>query len=630
MNDALDRADIHFQNGMAFVRRHDFNSAVEAFRLASEVWPSYGPSHNNLGSALAMLGRHEEAVRAFDGALARDPRDVVALQRKGESLQALGRRGEAIACLVRALEIEPALDEAHYQLGIAHQRDGKFSEALDCFRRSIELNPQNSDAFAALGGALMLLRAPGDAGRAFERALELDPRNAVARAHLLFLIAADCDWDRLEVERDYVPELGIVGDPVPPFNLLAFEDHPQRHRARSENFAAAAFASITPLPAQTLPASRPKRLRIGYFSADFREHATMFLAARMFELHDRERFCIHAYSYGRDEPGRMRDRALAAFDKFHDVQGLSDLEIAELARADGIDIAIDLKGYTEHHRLAIFAYRPAPIQISYLGYPGTLGCPFIDYLVADRHVVPEEQREAYSEKLILMPHCYQVNDDCRPIPNPTGVRADVGLPPDGFVFCCFNASYKITPVEFAIWMDLLNRVESSVLWLLARSAKCEANLRSEAAQRGIDPGRLVFAPKIQPQAHLARIQFADLFLDTFNCNAHTTASDALWVGLPLITKAGKGFAARVGVSLLHAIGLEELIANNEHDYAEKALELATCPEKLAVIRAKLGANRTTMPLFDSALFTRHLEATYDAAYANANNGQPPTDLMVSA
>ena len=356
----------------------------------------------------------------------------------------------------------------------------------------------------------------------------------------------------------------------------------------------------------------------------------MFLAARMFELHDRERFSIHAYSYGRDEPGTMRARALAAFDTFNDVQGLGDLEIAQLARADGIDIAIDLKGYTEHHRLGIFAYRPAPIQISFLGYPGTLGCPFIDYLVADRQVVPEEQREAYSEKLILMPHCYQVNDNRRPIPEPSGIRADAGLPPDGFVFCYFNASYKITPAEFAIWMELLNRVDGSVLWLLAGSAKCQVNLRAEAAKQGIEPGRLVFAPKIRPQAHLARIQFADLFLDTFNCNAHTTASDALWVGLPLVTKAGKGFGARVGASLLDAIGLGELIANNERDYAEKALELATNPEKLATIRAELGANRTTMPLFDSALFTRHLEAAYDVAYDKWLNGQPPTDIMISA
>jgi len=628
MDDALDRADAAFHQGLALVRRRDFLGAVTAFQSAAEAWPAYGPSHNNLGAALAALGRHDEAIRAFDRALGLDRLDAMAHFHMGVSLQALGQRADAIESLNKALSIDPGMDEAHYYLGLAHHRAGNLDEALYSLRRSIELNATYPDVFATLGAVAMQSRLPDDAKQAFEQALALEPGNAAARAHWMYLLAVDCDWDRLEPERSHVAALGVDGDPVPPFSLLAFEDHPQRHRIRSQNYAAAQFASIAPLSVPAQPVARPDRLRIGYFSADLREHATMFLAVRMFELHDRERFEIYAYSYGRDEPGPMRDRARKAFDHFKDVGELSDLQIAELARQDGLDLAIDLKGYTEHQRVAILAYRPAAIQISFLGYPGTLGSPFIDYLVADRKVVPDDQRSAYSEQLIILPQSYQVNDDTRPVPAAEGTRADLGLPPNAFVFCCFNATYKITPDEFHIWMNLLDRVAGSVLWLLASRAQAQVNLRAAAAKLGIDPARLIFAPKVPPEAHLARIQFADLFLDTFNCNAHTTASDALWVGLPLVTKAGEGFAARVGASLLQAVGLSDLIASTERDYAAIALDLAENPERLAAVRTKLRLNRTTMPLFDSALFTRHIESAYDWAYDRYLKRLPPADIIL--
>ena len=628
MDDDLDRADAHFHDGVAFVRRRDFQGAAAAFQAATEAWPSYGPSHNNLGSALSALGRHDEAIAAFDRALAIDPNDGMAHLHKGVSLQAIGHRDASIACLLEALKIDPGLDEAHYYLGLAYQRGGQLSEALTFLSRSIELNPTYPDVFVALGSVLMQLRAPDDAKRAFEQALTIDPSNAAARAQRLFLLAVDCDWDELEAERSLIPSLGVTGDPVPPFNFLAIEDHPERHRARSENYAVAHFGAIAPLPAPIRPTAKPKKLRIGYFSADMREHATMFLAARMFELHDRERFELHAYSYGRDEPGPMRQRAQAAFDRFNDVRDLSDRQVAEMARSDGLDIAIDLKGYTQHQRVAILAYRPAPIQISFLGYPGTLGSSFIDYLVADGTVIPGSHRSAYTEKIIFLPDSYQVNDNSRSVVKRQGRRADHGIPQDAFVFCCFNAMYKIMPAEFQIWMELLGKVENSVLWLLAGSAKAETNLRLQAADRGVDPDRLIFAPKLAPAAHLERMQFADLFLDTFNCNAHTTASDALWAGLSIVTKCGDGFAARVGASLLKAVGLDELIATNERDYAALALGLAADPERLAALRVHLESNRTNLPLFDSARFTTHVETAFDEAYDRLLQGLAPADIIV--
>lgn len=626
-----DAAITPFEQGMDHVRQRNFEAAAECFRRAVEADPSDSLAYNNLGSTLAALGRHDQAIAAFRAALAIRPNDYPqAGVNLGDSLRATGNPAEAFDCFVRAVKIDPQYGPAYYALGQLHQASGGLNEALACYIRAMDLLPRDGDVLTSLGGVLMQLRQSDQAIQAFERALEIDPTMEVPRAQLMHLLAKDCDWERLEAHTPWIPQLGIVADVVPPFNLLAFEDHPQRHRIRSQRFAAASYGHISPLSAPARPAARAERLRIGYFSADYREHATMFLAARLFELHDRDRYSIHAYSYGRDESGMMRDRARKAFDEFKDVQALDDRAIAEMARADGIDIAVDLKGYTEHHRVGIFAYRPAPVQVTFLGYPGTLDAPFIDYLVADEVVVPAEQREGYAERLILLPHSYQANDDSRAIPSLQSTRAEVGLPEEGFVFCCFNNSYKITPIEFEIWMHLLNQAPGSSLWLLAGTPRVQGNLRAAASRRGVSPDRLVFAPKVGSSAHLARQRHADLFLDTFNCNAHTTASDALWAGLPVLTKAGKGFAARVAASLLRAAGLSELIAETDDEYAELALALARDPERLAAIRSRLADSRETVPLFDSALFTRHLEAGFELAYQRYLAGQEPADILVPA
>lgn len=624
----VEQADAEVRQGMIEVRGGDFESALQSFRRAIQADATHPFAHNNLGSTLAAIGQHAEAAEAFRAAIALDANFTQAQVNLGDALRTLGDPHEAIARYLRALEIDPQYGPAYYSLGQAHQSAGRPNEALACYLRAMDITPEDGDVFTALGAVLMQLRLPDQAAQAFERALNIDETMGVARAHLIYYLARNCEWDRLAKMADWIARLGVEGDPVPPFNLLALEDNPERHRIRSERFADAVYSAAAALPIPARPKARPERLRIGYFSADFRDHATMFLAARMFELHDRSRFSIHAYSYGRDDGTPMRGRAIAAFDKFNDVSSLSDREIAQLARDERIDVAVDLKGYTDQQRLGIFAYRPAQVQITFLGYPGTLGTSFIDYLIADQTVVPEEQRHAYSENLIYLPNSYQVNDNGRQIADAGQTRKSNGLPETGFIFCCFNSTYKITSSEFDIWMDLLKQVDGSILWLLASSERAVANLRLAAEQRGVDSARLVFASKVAPALHLARQRLADLCLDTFNCNAHTTASDALWAGVPLVTKPGRHFAARVAASLLKAVGLEELVTRTERDYAELALSLAKDPAKLAAVRAKLQAGRMAAPLFDTGQFTRHLEAGFDLAHDRYVKQLPPADIRV--
>jgi predicted O-linked N-acetylglucosamine transferase (SPINDLY family) len=369
-------------------------------------------------------------------------------------------------------------------------------------------------------------------------------------------------------------------------------------------------------------------LRIGYFSADFHDHATMYLMAKVFEAHDPEKFELYAYSFGPDGNDEMRQRLIKAVDVFDDVKMMNDKDIALLARQDQIDIAVDLKGHTKDSRPGIFAYRAAPIQISYLGYPGTMGADFIDYIIADKVVIPERHEPSYSDSIIHLPHCYQVNDNTRVISNLSMTKFEMGLPEQGFVFCCFNNNYKISPTEFDIWMRLLGKVEGSVIWLLKSNKWVENNLQSEAKKRGVSSDRLIFAEKIPQSEHLARHRLADLFIDTFNYNAHTTASDALWAGLPVVTKLGQGFAARVAGSLLTAIDLPELITETEMEYEALILDLATNPQRLAAIKQKLAANRLSKPLFNTELFTKHLEDGYQQTYQRYFDGLEPDMITV--
>jgi protein O-GlcNAc transferase len=410
---------------------------------------------------------------------------------------------------------------------------------------------------------------------------------------------------------------------------LALEDAPDRHRLRSAIFAKNTFKQ-KPLPLAPKPSQKPDRLRIGYFSADFREHTISYLLVRALELHNPERFEIYAYSFGPEGTGEMQQRIKSAVDVFVDVTKMNDRDIVLLARQDKIDIAIDLTGYTKNNRTGIFAYRAAPIQISYLGHGGTMGADFIDYIIADPIVIPRTHEQHYNEKIIRVPNAYQPNDNTRELSKKPMSRSEAGLPDQGFVFCCFNNNYKIMPTEFDIWMRLLLKVEGSVLWMRNSNELSVVNLRKEAEKRGVDAFRIIFAEGVPMDEHLARHKLADLFVDTFYFNAHTTASDALWAGLPVVSKLGEGLPARVAGSFLTAIGLPELITKTKDDYEALILDLALNPDRLNAIRDKLNRNRLTAPLFNTELVTKHLEEGYQQAYQRYFDGKEPENIDVSA
>jgi predicted O-linked N-acetylglucosamine transferase (SPINDLY family) len=414
---------------------------------------------------------------------------------------------------------------------------------------------------------------------------------------------------------------------VNPFFLLPLCDSPtlqQRAAVRWVSAQCPSDAAVVPIATRHHAAP----IHIGYFSADYHEHATSYLIAQLLELHDRSRFRVSCISFGPPSEGAMRKRLVAGCDDFIDVRGQSDASIALLARSRGIDIAVDLKGFTQDNRIGIFAHRAAPLQVNFLGYPGTMGAPFIDYIIADPVVIPESLQHLYTEKIIRLPHSYQVNDAARAIAAVSVTRSELNLPHTGFVFCCFNNAYKILPAMFDRWMRILSRVDGSVLWLLGDNPGMIHNLQREAAARGIAPERLIFADRIDVPHHLARHRAADLFIDTLPCNAHTTGSDALWAGVPLLTCAGDSFAARVAASLLRAIGLPELIAETPERYEEMAIHYARHPDLLSDIRRRLNQNRLTEPLFDTPRYCRDLEAALAGIYGRQQAGDPPNNLRI--
>jgi predicted O-linked N-acetylglucosamine transferase (SPINDLY family) len=603
-------------------------AAIANYARAIERKPDYAEVHFNLAVACQALGRVQEAIGHYQRAIKLEPRNAQAHYGLGIALRRIGRHDEAIASYTRTIELQPKHAGAYNNLGNILQFLGRHREAINSFSKSVQLDPNNAEAHCNLGHAFNELGQYREAIAAYTNALQARPTFDDARAKLIHLQAANCDWQAVATSADKIAGLGLSGETVGPFVMLSLEDAPERQRRRAELHAEHTFRHLQQLPVLAPPGRQPQPLRIGYFSADFHEHATMYLMIKLLELHDRDSFVIHAFSYGPDQDDNMGTRLKQAVDVYHDVRQLDEKAIAELARSEGIDIAVDLKGYTQHGRTGIFAFRAAPIQISYLGYPGTLGMPSMDYIIADRQVIPEQQRNNYTEQVIYLPDSYQVNDSEREIASQAPARSEAGLPESAFVFCCFNNSYKITAAEFDIWMRLLRQVEGSVLWLLRSNEEAVNNLRREAQSRGVDSDRLVFADREPLPEHLARHRLADLFLDTFNYNAHTTASDALWTGLPVVTKAGQGFAARVGASLLNAAGLPELVTHAEHEYEQLALDLALNPDRLRKLRERLASNRLQSHLFDTQRFTRHIEEAYRQAYRKYLAGEVPESISI--
>jgi predicted O-linked N-acetylglucosamine transferase (SPINDLY family) len=499
---------------------------------------------------------------------------------------------------------------------------------VESYDKAILLKPDYAEAHCNRGNVLLALKQYRPALESLDKAVLFRPDYEYLHGTRLHMRRFLCDWQNTESECRQLEALIDRGENVAlPFTILAISSSPAVQKQAAEIYVRDKF------PARSTTAAIPRRpkhdrIRIGYFSADYYNHATSYLMADLLERHDRSRFEILGFSFGPDIVDEMSKRVSAAMDRFLDLRSMTDGDIAQLSRNLEVDIAVDLKGFTRDNRPGIFAERAAPIQVNYLGYPGTMGAGYIDYLIADPTLIPEASQRHYSEKIVYLPDMYQPNDSRRPLSLNPCTRASEGLPETAFVYCCFNSAYKITPAVFDIWMRVLGRVEGSVLWLFEDNPAAVDNLRKEARRRGIAPERLVFARPLPVAEHLARQRLADLFLDTTPYNAHTTASDALWVGLPLLTCIGETFASRVAASLLRAIDLPELVTATEAEYEELAVELAHDPQRYQALRQRLQQNRLTAPLFDTLAFTRHLEAAYSAIYDRYHAGLPPDHIHI--
>ena len=608
---------------IALMDQNKYAEAITALEKAVELDPRFVEAHYNLGSAYGALQKPEKAVAEYRAAIRLAPSLFQPYVNLGSLLSELGHLTEAAEALEKATDLQPN-PVAFNSLGTCYHRAGRIKEAEECFRKAAALQPDFVEALTNLGINVAHQGRRDEAIELFRAALRINPNFPNAVANLFFEQRHLCDWQDFEATLNKLRELVRAGARISPFSFLTANTPPDEQLLCARNWA-------TLLPPRQIyaispAARRPGRIRIGYLSSDFKEHATAFLIAEMLEHHDHQRFEIYAYSYGIDDGSEIRSRLVAAFDHFVEVRAMSHEAAIRRIRDDGIDILVDLKGYTQDARTEIMAGRPAPIQVAYLGYPGTMGADCIDYMIADHFVVPLNQRRHFSEKLVYLPHCYQPNDTKRAVSTLGLTRRQFGLPEDGFVFCSFNGNYKITPSFFDVWMRLLKDTPGSVLWLLETGTR--VHLLRTAEARGVDPERIVFAQGLVHAQHLERMALADLFLDSLPVNAHTTASDAMWAGLPLLTCAGTAFVGRVAGSVLHTIGLPELVTASLDEYEAKALHLAQNPAELKALRERLSRNKLTSPLFDIASYTRDLETGYQIMFDRWLTGHSPDVISV--
>lgn len=612
-----ENAEVHCLLGDIFSDSSHFDEAVASYRSALALQPGYADAHNKMGAAFRKIGNLEEAMACFLKALASQPDSATFNSNLGVVYKEMGKLDEAVACYRKALSSTPDFPEALTNLGNIFRMQGNIDEAVACYNKALTLKPDLVTANSNLGGVLLNQNKLDHAATCFRKVLELSPESHPARLSLIYIRLHECDWKDLEINSEIVrravrEQPPAIDDTINPFPLLALPGAtPEEQRICAEKWAQiecrSELARHKNLEFLFKRESKPK-IHVGYFSADLRKHPVSQLMAEIFELHDRNSFHVTAYSYGADDGSDMRKRLEKAFDRFVDLQEFTDEEIAQRIFQDQTDILVDLTGYTHNSRSRILTLRPAPVQVGYIGYLGTMGGTFMDYIIADPFLIPREDQKYYTEKVAYLPF-YQANDrQCTVAETPS--RKACGLPQQGVVFCSFNQTYKILPDVFDVWIRLLTALPDSVLWLYASNPNAIDNLQREAKARGVSPERLIFAETLPLDQHLARLKCADLFLDTLPYNAGTTASNALWVGLPIVTCAGKTFPSRMAGSLLTAMGVPELITYNLDDYFSLALDLARDRNKRESIRNKIIANRDLAPLFDSKLFTRNLETAY--------------------
>ena len=618
--------EIHNNLGFIYQENKNFNEAALCYDKAIKLKADYIQAHHNLGLINHLKQNYNKAEISYKNVLKIKPNYLPVYNSLGDVLIKQGKIIEAENCYKQSIKLKKENPEAHNNLGVALQRQGKIEEAKISYEQALIYRNNYAEAHYNLAYCHRKLGNFDQAIEEYKKALTIKPDYASAESNMLDLLKHMNDFDINNKLLEASSRLGISTKPVQPFSLLTWEDNAENHYLRSKKYIEEFFKS-TSNNFSKKNNSYSEKLKIGFFSADFREHAVMHLIYGLFREYDKKKFEFFLYSFGKDESRKWHNLLKNNVDKFTDVTNFSFKEISEMSRRDNLDIAIDLMGYTKNNRLAIFSERIAPIQINYLGNAGTIGADFFDYMIADNIVIPKNQKQFYSEKIIFMPHSYYPIDNKIEIPELNTSRSDHGLPDKGIVFCCFNQNYKIGINEFNIWMRVLKKIDKSVLWLIESNEWAKENIYKQAKLNNVSSSQIIFAKKLPHSEHLERHKHADLFLDTFNYNAHTTASDALWVGLPVITKQGNQFAARVASSLLSALDLNELVTQTEDEYEKMIIDYASQPIKLKDIREKININKNSKPLFDTLQYTRDFELAMIKVNDLRLNGKKPMDII---
>ena len=626
----LNPNDAETNNNLGFIYQEtkDYNHAKQCYDEAIKLQPNYITPYHNLGTIYHLQEKYYKAELYYKKAINIKPDYYPVYSNLGNVLINIGKYKEAEEYYYKAIKFEREDPENYNNLGIALQKQGKINEAITTYKQALTYKKNYAEAHYNMAYCLQKSDKFNEAIEEYKQSLTIKPDLASAESGMLYLLKNMCDFNINDKLIESSSRLGISTKPVTPFQLLSWVDNAQYHYLRSKKYIEDNFKSIPNNNLKKIKSTSGK-LKVGFFSADFRDHAVMYLISGLFREYDKKKFEFFLYSFGNDETQKWHNLLKNNVDKFTDVIDLSFKEISEMSQRDNLDIAIDLMGYTKNNRLTIFNQRIAPIQVNYLGYPGTMGADYFDYIIADPILIPKNQKQFYSEKIIYMPHSYQPNDNKLEVPELNTSRSDHGLPEKGIVFCCFNQNYKIGINEFNIWMKVLKKIDKSVLWLIESNKWARQNIFKQAELNNVSSSQIIFAKKLSHPKHLERHKHADLFLDTFNYNAHTTASDALWAGLPVITKQGNQFAARVASSLLSALDLNELVTQTEYEYEKMIIDYASQPIKLKEIREKININKNSKPLFDTLQYTRDFELGLSKAHELFLNGERPRDIVIN-
>ena len=587
--------DLNATNLLAILNFHnkDFVQSIKFFEKAIEINPNISETYNNLGNVYYEFKQFNIAIENYN----------------------------------KALKIKPNFALSYYNRAKALQEINQKQEAISDYDKAISINNNFSAAYKNLGNLYMELKILDKSIYNHEQALKINPNMSYLNGTIIQSKCGLSEWANFKEDKLFLENNILSGKKTTsPFPTILIYDSPSLQKKAIEIFVKSEFENPKKIKLEKI---KNEKIKIGYYSSDFHNHATMYLMANLFELHDKNKFEIYAYSFGPDDGSKIRKRVMKTFDKFFDVKSKTTNEIVQHSRELNLDIAVDLKGFTNNNRFDLFIERCAPIQISYLGFPGTTSSDCIDYLIADKIVIPEENKNYYSENIIYLPNSYQVNDSNPDLSKKIFSKKDFNLPENKFIFCCFNHNFKILPDMFEIWMKILKKVKNSVIWLLIDNETAQNNLKKILVSNDIDPNRMIFAGRLPHSEHIIRLGLADLFLDTFPCNAHTTASDALRSSLPIITIKGNSFASRVASSLLSSVGLEELITKSGKEYEELAVKIAENKNFYKEIKDKLKKNIIDMPLFNSKLFTKKLETAYIEVYKNYNENIKPETIKIN-